>query len=87
MAGAVALLLLGRIPVAGAIQVLWSARQVFLFLGAVLLLAALGERSGFFRWAALWTARACGGSARRLFILLFLLAAAVTALFSLAPRW
>jgi arsenical pump membrane protein len=81
--GAGAMLLLGLVTLRDVADVLRSARDPLLFLLALLVLAELLERSGFFDWAAIRAARAAGGDARRLYRNVFVLGAAVTVVLSL----
>lgn len=64
-------------------EVLGSAKDALLFLVALLVLAELLERSGFFDWAAVAAARLARGDARALYRNVFLLGAVVTVILSL----
>lgn len=78
--GATAMLLTGIIPwqrLPGLWSLVWD--PTFTFLGLVVVSLVL-EQAGSFRWAALHVARRGKGSGPRLFVLLVLLGAAVTAL-------
>ena len=80
--GAVAALLLGviqlsDIPVVW--HIVWNATGTFI---AVIIISLILDKAGFFEWAALHVARWGGGSGRKLFILLVLLGAAVSAVFN-----
>ncbi|WP_036168879.1 arsenic transporter [Massilia sp. 9096] len=80
--GAVAALLAGAIHVSdipAVWHIVWNATGAFI---AVIVISLLLEGAGFFEWAALHVARWGGGSGRRLFVLLVLLGAAVSALFA-----
>jgi arsenical pump membrane protein len=81
--GAGAMLVLRLVTLRDVADVLESAKDPLLFLLALLVLAELLERSGFFDWAAIRAARAAGGDARRLYRNVFVLGAAVTAMLSL----
>src|SRR5436853_5060279 len=68
LAGAALLLLLGLIPPqAVLLQLLQDWNTFFFFLG-MMGISALAETAGFFDWLAVVTARASGGSQRRLFL-------------------
>ncbi len=80
--GAAVALLLGvvqptDIPVVWGI--VWNATATFI---AVIVISLLLDEAGFFEWAALHVARWGGGRGRRLFALVVLLGAAVSALFA-----
>lgn len=81
-AGALAALLAGAIqpgdiPVVW--NIVWNATGAFI---AIIIISLLLDRAGFFEWAALHVARWGRGNGRRLFALLVLLGAAVSALFA-----
>ncbi|WP_314440895.1 arsenic transporter [Massilia timonae] len=81
-AGAAVALLAGVIHVADIPVVwgiVWNATGAFV---AIIIISLLLDKAGFFEWAALHVARWGKGSGRRLFILLVLLGAAVSALFA-----
>mgnify|MGYP001144873958 FL=1 len=75
--GAVAMIALGLVTPAQALEMVWLSRNVMLFLVALLLLSALVESSGFFEWAALHASRRAGGDGMRLFRNVFVLGAFV----------
>lgn len=82
MLGALAALLAGvihpaDIPVVW--HIVWNATGTFV---ALIVISLLLDRAGFFEWAALHVARWGGGRGRRLFVLLVLLGAVVSALFA-----
>jgi arsenical pump membrane protein len=81
-AGAVVALLagvihVGDIPVVW--HIVWNATGTFV---AIIVISLLLDKAGFFEWAALHVARWGGGNGKRLFVLLVLLGAAVSALFA-----
>lgn len=60
-------------------DIVWNATASFV---AVVLISLLLDAAGFFQWIALWVARWGAGDGRRLFGLIVLLGAAVSALFN-----
>ena len=81
-AGAGAALLAGVIhpgDIPAVWHIVWNATGAFI---AIIVISLLLDRAGLFDWAALHVARWGGGSGRRLFVLLVLLGAAVSALFA-----
>jgi arsenical pump membrane protein len=81
-AGALVALLAGAIQLADipvVWNIVWNATGAFI---AIIIISLLLDRAGFFEWAALHVARWGRGNGRRLFALLVLLGAAVSALFA-----
>jgi arsenical pump membrane protein len=81
-AGAIVALLAGVIHTADipvVWHIVWNATGTFV---AVIIISLLLDKAGFFEWAALHVARWGQGSGKRLFVLLVLLGAAVSALFA-----
>ncbi|MFW7342288.1 arsenic transporter [Pollutimonas sp. H1-120] len=67
----------GDIPVVW--QIVWNATATFV---AIIIISLLLDEAGFFEWTALHVAKWGGGSGRRLFVLIVLLGAVVSAFFA-----
>ncbi|MFL6679911.1 MAG: SLC13 family permease, partial [Burkholderiaceae bacterium] len=80
--GALALLLCGLLPLSTALQAVLEGTDVYLFLGGMMLLSELARREGLFDTLAGWAVRHAGGSARRLFALVYGIGVVVTAFMS-----
>ncbi|MFR9728302.1 arsenic transporter [Saccharopolyspora sp. MS10] len=82
LGGAAAALLTGVIAVpdvSAVVGLVWNATLAFV---AIVLISLLLDESGFFEWAALHVARWGGGSGRTLFVLVVLLGAVISAVFT-----
>ncbi|ODP39167.1 arsenic transporter [Sphingomonas turrisvirgatae] len=82
MGGAVVALLAGVVTLSDVPVVwvlVWNATAAFV---AIIVISLLLDEAGFFEWAALHVARWGGGHGRRLFVLIVLLGAGVSALFA-----
>ncbi len=80
--GAVLLVLLGLLPWRAALQAVGKGGDVYLFLIGMMLLSEIARREGLFDWLAAQAARRAGGSASRLFLLIYLVGTIVTAFLS-----
>jgi len=80
--GALALLLFGLISPSTALQAVVEGWDVYLFLTGMMLLSELARREGLFDTLAGWAVRHAGGSARRLFALVYGIGIVVTVFMS-----
>ena len=80
--GALALLLCGLISISTALQAVVEGWDVYLFLTGMMLLSELARREGLFDTLAGWAVRHAGGSARRLFALVYGIGVVVTVFMS-----
>ncbi len=78
VAGALALVLLGLLPLQDAITGAGKGVDVYLFLAGMMLLAELARQEGLFDWLAAKAAARADGSASRLFTLVFCVGTVVT---------
>ncbi len=81
-AGAILLVAFGLLPVADAISGVAKGTDVYLFLVGMMLLAELARLEGLFDWLAAKAAARAGGSAARLFTLVFCVGTVVTVFLS-----
>ena len=82
VAGALALLLCGLISMSTALQAVLEGLDVYLFLTGMMLLSELARREGLFDTLAGWAVRHAGGSAQRLFALVYGIGVVVTVFMS-----
>ena len=82
VAGAAALVLLGLVPVRGAIEAIGRGVDVYLFLVGMMLLSAIAEREGLFEHLAAVCVRQARGSPTRLFGLVYAVGTIVTVFMS-----
>ncbi len=82
VAGAFALLVLGLISASTALHAVFEGLDVYLFLIGMMLLSELARREGLFDTLAGWAVRHAGGSARRLFGLIYGIGVVVTVFMS-----
>ncbi len=82
MAGAVALVLLGLLPIADALGGMRKGVDVYLFLTGMMLIAELAQREGLFDYLAALAVEHARGSPQRLFLLVYIVGILVTVLLS-----
>ena len=82
VAGALALLVTGLISTSTALHAVFEGLDVYLFLVGMMLLSELARREGLFDTLAGWAVRHAGGSARRLFGLVYGIGVLVTVFMS-----
>jgi arsenical pump membrane protein len=80
--GGLLMLIGGRVSLEDAAHTLAASWNVFGFFLGLMSISALADAAGFFEWAAFTAARQSGGSARRLFINVFLVGTVVTTFLS-----
>lgn len=80
--GAAAVVLLGALPLTDALYAVGEGREVYAFLVGMMLLAEVAQREGLFDHLAARAVQVSAGSARRLFLILYLVGAGVTAFLS-----
>jgi arsenical pump membrane protein len=82
VAGAVALVLLGLLPLADALGGMRKGVDVYLFLIGMMLIAELAQREGLFDYLAAFAVEHARGSPQRLFLLVYCVGILVTVLLS-----
>ncbi|MBW4023764.1 MAG: arsenic transporter [Proteobacteria bacterium] len=80
--GAIILVAGGLLPWRHALQAVGRGTDVYLFLTGMMLLSEVARREGLFDWLAAFAVRRSGGSARRLFLLIYGVGTVVTAFLS-----
>ena len=80
--GALALLLGGLLSLSSVLQAVLEGLDVYLFLTGMMLLSELARREGLFDTLAGWAVRHAGGSAKRLFALVYGIGVVVTVFMS-----
>ena len=76
--GAIALVLFSLLPPSAALAAVLSGADVYFFLTGMMLLAELAREEGLFDWLAAYAVCHAGGSARRLFLLIYCVGTLVT---------
>jgi arsenical pump membrane protein len=82
MAGAVALVLLGLLPISDALAGMRKGVDVYLFLTGMMLIAELAQREGLFDYLAALAVEHARGSPQRLFLLVYAVGILVTVVLS-----
>jgi arsenical pump membrane protein len=82
VSGAALLVITGLLPWREALQAVGRGMDVYLFLIGMMLLSEVARREGLFDWLAAFAVRRSGGSARRLFLLIYGVGTVVTAFLS-----
>ena len=80
--GAVLLVLAGLLPISQAMQAVGKGADVYLFLLGMMLLSEIARREGLFDWVAATAVNRANRSPKRLFMLIYLVGAVVTAFLS-----
>jgi arsenical pump membrane protein len=81
-AGAALLVLLGLLPPSDALSAAGKGTDVYFFLIGMMLLAEVARQAGLFDWLAAQAVRSSRGSARRLFLIVYIVGTLVTVLLS-----
>ena len=82
VSGAAALVVFGLLPLQSAGEAVGKGLDVYLFLTGMMLLSEVARREGLFGWLSAFAARRSGGSAQRLFLLVYGVGAIVTTFLS-----
>jgi arsenical pump membrane protein len=82
VAGAALLVLFNLLPWPDALSAAAKGMDVYLFLIGMMLLAEVARKEGLFDWLAAQAVRAAKGSAKRLFLIVYMVGTAVTVLLS-----
>ncbi len=82
MLGALVLVLARLLPWRDALHAIGEGTDVYLFLTGMMLLSEVARREGLFDWLAAYAVRHSAGSAKRLFLLVYLVGAVVTVFLS-----
>ncbi len=80
--GAAAMVVSALLPPSAALAAVLEGTDVYLFLTGMMVLAELARREGLFAWLAAYAVRHAAGSARRLFLLTYLVGILVTVFLS-----
>ena len=81
-AGAIALVVLGLLPMASAWQAVGKGLDVYLFLIGMMLLSETARREGLFDWVAAFAVNRAGNSPKKLFLLVYGVGVVITAFMS-----
>jgi arsenical pump membrane protein len=82
VAGAALLVLLNLLPWPDALAAAGKGTDVYFFLIGMMLLAEVARKEGLFDWLAAWAVRHSHGSAKRLFLIVYVVGTIVTVLLS-----
>ena len=82
LGGGIVVAATGLLPLHAVVAALGKGTDVYLFLAGMMLLAETARREGVFDWVASLAVRACGGSRRRLFTLIYAVGVVVTTVLS-----
>jgi arsenical pump membrane protein len=82
IAGAALLVLFNLLPLPDALAAAGKGMDVYFFLVGMMLLAEVARQEGLFDWLAAWAVRHAQGSAKRLFLIVYVVGTIVTVLLS-----